>query len=152
MSGTGKNDGSGGSADRPGRDDHRTRDNQLDSEDFSGQENHFDEDEISDQAVPLCLGCMQPVDPYTYYCPNCGEAVNGLTQYIPFVNIRWQVGLYGKLARQLWSKDVSLAGKVFRVFIIIVCMPLLLLLLLPFMWSKIKENKARKEADDVDVD
>ena len=61
--------------------------------------------------VPLCLGCMEPVDPLSYYCSKCGEASNQLTQYIPFVNIRWAARIWGRAWRQVWSRDVSIWGR-----------------------------------------
>ena len=64
--------------------------------------------------TPLCIKCLQPVDPLDYYCPHCGEATGQLTPYIPFVNIPWQVGFWGRMWRQLWSRDISLAGRLFR--------------------------------------
>ena len=94
------------------------------------------DDAVDDgEGVPVCTGCFQPVDPYSYYCPNCGEASNGLTQYIPFVNIRWKIRLYCKMGQQIWSKEISLAGRMLRLIVCIVFMPLLLVLL-PFMRKK----------------
>lgn len=46
-------------------------------------------------ATPICIRCMKPVDPLGYYCPHCGEACGQLTQYLPFVNLRWQANVWG---------------------------------------------------------
>jgi hypothetical protein len=77
-------------------------------------------------AGPVCIGCMVPVDPLDYYCPNCGEASGQLTQYIPFLNIRWMARVYGKMWRQLRSRDISILGRFFRVIIIVWCAPIIL--------------------------
>jgi len=82
------------------------------------------------KSTPLCLECMEPVDPYSYYCDNCGQATNGLTQYLPFVNIRWTVNFYVKVCRQVWSRDVSIFGRFVRLLVIIMSWPILLIVML----------------------
>jgi len=77
--------------------------------------------------TPVCLRCFQPVSRYDYYCPHCGNACGQLTQYIPFLNIRWQVNIWGQMWRQVLSRDVSIPGRFFRLFMIIWCVPILLI-------------------------
>jgi len=105
----------------------------VDTENFDEVEDN-EEVHVDGQDTPLCLECMKPVDPNSYYCANCGGASGGLTQYIPYVNIRWSVNWGAKLCRQFWSRDVSKFGRLIRLFVIILIWPLLLVLL-PFMKS-----------------
>ncbi len=95
-----------------------------------------------EEGTPLCLGCLRPVDPLYHYCPHCGEAVGQLTPYIPFVNIRWQMSFWGKAWRQVWSSEVSFMGRLFRLFMIMWNVPILLLGLLFRPWRNSKEDKA----------
>jgi len=85
-------------------------------------------DEVEE--APVCLRCMEPVNPLDYYCPNCGEASNQLTQYIPFVNISWQVSIWGRIWRQVWSRDVALWRRIASLIMVVWGAPVLLLGLL----------------------
>ena len=82
------------------------------------------------EGTPICIRCMKPVDPLHYYCPHCGEASGQLTQYLPFVNIRWQANVWGRIWRQVWSRDVSIPGRLFRFIMIIWNVPIMLIGLL----------------------
>ncbi len=88
------------------------------------------------QETPLCLRCLRPVDPRAYYCPYCGEATGQLTPYLPFVNIPWQAGIWGRMWRQVWSRDISIPGRVFRLFMILWNVPILLIGLIPRLWHR----------------
>lgn len=90
-------------------------------------------------ASPVCIGCMRPVDPLNYYCPYCGEASGQLTPYIPFVNIRWAVTVWGRMWRQIWSRDISIPGRLFRFIMVIWNVPLILIGLF-FRGSEKKET------------
>ena len=105
----------------------------VDAESFDEVENS-EEVHVDGPDVPLCLECMKPVDPNSYYCPNCGGATGALTQYLPFVNIRWSVNWGVKLCRQIWSREVSIFGRLVRLLVLVVTWPMLLvlLILLPF--------------------
>lgn len=97
--------------------------------------------ESQEEQTPLCLNCLQPVDPRYHYCPHCGEATGQFTHYIPFVNIPWQVRIWGRMMwNQLWSKDVSIPGRLFRLFMIIWNVPVMLLGIIPKLWHK-KESR-----------
>lgn len=118
------------------------------------ESDNFDEvDDGSDDGpvLPLCLECMMPVDPLDYYCSNCGQACNYLTQYIPFVNIRWSVNFYVKMCRQIWSREVSIVGRIFRLFMIIWFFPLVLIVM-PFRKKSkvenVSETDEQRTADD----
>ncbi len=86
--------------------------------------------------TPLCLNCLQPVNPLHHYCPHCGRAVGQLTPIMPYESIRWQVDIWGKMWRQLWSREISFTGKLFRLFMIIWNVPIMLVGLIPKLWQK----------------
>jgi hypothetical protein len=94
--------------------------------------------------TPVCIRCFRPVDPLHHYCPHCGEAVGQFTQYIPFVNIRWQVSVWGRMWRQVWSRNVSFLGRLFRLLMIIWNVPILLLIGLPFKIIQKLKKKLRR--------
>jgi len=77
--------------------------------------------------TPVCIRCFKPVDPLQHYCPHCGEATGQFTPYIPFVNIPWQASIWGHIWRQVWSRDVSVLGRIFRLFMIIWNVPIMLI-------------------------
>ena len=79
---------------------------------------------------------MHPVDPLYHYCPNCGFTIGQLTPVMPYESIRWQANIWGMIWRQLWSKEVSFAGKLFRLFMIIWFVPVILLGIIPKIWQK----------------
>ncbi len=58
-------------------------------------------------AKPLCPYCLQPCDPLQYYCTNCGsnEAINPLAAYMPYVRIRFSIGIFVKLCRGAYNRD-----------------------------------------------
>jgi len=119
----------------------------VDADSFDEVENG-EEVHVDGPDTPLCLECMKPVDPNSYYCPNCGAATGALTEYLPFVNIQWSVRFYVKMCRQIWSREVSVFGRLVRLLVLVVTWPMLLILLvlLPFM----KTDKSDEEvvADD----
>jgi len=84
----------------------------------------------SGEGTPVCIRCFQPVDPLAHYCPHCGQASGQLTPYIPFVNIPWETGIWGQVWRQIWSRDVSLPGRAFRLFMVVWNVPIMLIGLL----------------------
>jgi len=91
--------------------------------------------------TPLCLRCLQPVDPRAYYCPNCGEATGQLTPYLPYMNIPWEVAIWGRMWRQVWSRNISLPGRLFRLFMILWNVPVLLVGLIPGLWPGAKKKE-----------
>jgi len=101
-------------------------------------ENTNEKDIIEEEPTPVCIRCMKPVDPLSYYCPHCGEASGQLTQYLPFVNIRWQASVWGRVWRQVFSHNVSIAGRLFRFIMIICSAPIMLIGL--FFREKHKTN------------
>jgi len=100
-----------------------------------------------EKEAPLCLKCLRPVDPLYYYCSHCGEATGQLTPYIPFVNIPWQTRIWGQMWQQLWSSDISFAGRLFRLLMIILFAPILLVGLIPKLWQGLKRTNRRRAGD-----
>ena len=65
----------------------------------------IDDELIPDDALPLCAKCLKPCKPLQYYCDKCGsnDAVNPLTPYIGFVNIRFNYDIYCTMWRKVWD-------------------------------------------------
>jgi hypothetical protein len=73
-----------------------------------------DNDFVPDDALPVCPNCLKPCNPLQNYCDSCGsnEVINPLTSYMPFVRIRFNIGMYGKLWRKIWGdEDMSIMLK-----------------------------------------
>lgn len=70
---------------------------------------------------------MSLVEPVQYYCLKCGQASNRLTPCIPFVNIRYNYSIFGKLWRKVWYERVSLVMRLFGLIMIIVFVPIILI-------------------------
>ena len=104
------------------------------------------------EETPLCLNCLQPVHPLYHYCPHCGRAVGQLTPIMPYESIRWKADIWGRMWRQLWSGDISVPGKLFRLFMIIWNVPILLVGLIPRFWRNPEmegsQDDKRSEVDD----
>jgi len=86
------------------------------------QDEQVDDDFIPDDAMPLCLKCLTPCHPLQYYCDNCdsNEVVNPLASYMPFVRIRFNIGMLGRLGyRVLYDKDISIILRVILLFLLI---------------------------------
>jgi hypothetical protein len=106
--------------------------------------------EDDSEGTPVCIGCFKPVDPLAHYCPNCGAATGTFTHYLPFVNIRWQVSVWGQAWRQIQSRDVSLPGRLFRLFMIVWNVPVMLIGVL-FRSQREVEEEQRPEDDTMDA-
>ena len=91
--------------------------------------------------TPVCFRCFRPIDPLAHYCRHCGEATGQLTHYIPFVNIPWQAHVWGQIWRQIWSRDVSIPGRIFRLLMIIWNVPIMLIGLFFRSTRKAEENR-----------
>jgi len=89
--------------------------------------NRVQESDGPEKEVPVCLRCLRPADPSAHYCPHCGEATGQLTPYIPFVSIPWETRIWGQMWRQVWSHDVSIGGRLLRLFMIVWGAPVLLI-------------------------
>jgi len=110
------------------------------------------EDNNREKDTPLCLNCLRPVDPLYHYCPHCGRAVGQLTPIMPYESIRWQADIWGKIWQQVWSRDVTFMGRLFRLFMIIWNVPIMLVGLVPELWQKKKtKTPQNKHQSDVEV-
>lgn len=99
---------------------------------------------------PVCIKCFRPVNPLDHYCPNCGGATGQFTHYLPFVNIRWQASVWGQAWRQIWSREVSIPGRLFRLLMIIWNVPVMLIGLL-FRASREIENDRCQQGTSASV-
>ena len=103
--------------------------------------NEPNESEEQIKEIPLCLRCARPVDPLSHYCPHCGEATGQLTPCIPFVNLRMQVTFWVQAWYQLWSRRISFMGRIFRLLMIFLLFPMMMLAMPFLLWDKFKPKK-----------
>lgn len=85
-----------------------------------------DDGPAPEDSVPICPKCLRECDPRTYYCPHCdsNEAIDPLASYMPFVDIRFVCGFYGKAWRTIWyNKEASAVRKLLCLVLIIYFAP-----------------------------
>jgi hypothetical protein len=99
------------------------------------------------EGTAVCVRCFRPIDSLAHYCPHCGEATGQLTHYLPFVNIPWQTRVWGQVWRQIWSRDVSLPGRAFRLFMVVWNVPIMLIGLFFKSGQKPEKNPRRPETE-----
>ena len=105
-----------------------------------------DNEYIPEDAQPICPNCLKPCHPLQYYCDKCGSncAINPLTPYIGFVNIRFNYDIFITMWRKIWYKDTSIIAKLFYLGMITMFVPLFLVVGLPiFLIYEISRNKIR---------
>jgi len=88
----------------------------------------IDDELIPDDALPLCAKCLKPCKPLQYYCDKCGsnDAINPLTPYIGFVNIRFNYDIYCTMWRKVWDgSEISIIRRFFYLFLIVLCAPIM---------------------------
>ncbi len=106
-----------------------------------------DNNYIPEDAQPLCPNCLKPCHPLQYYCDKCGsnDAINPLTPYIGFVNIRFNYGIFITMWRKIWyEEDTSIITKLFYLYMITMFVPLFLVVGLPlFLICEIPRNRIR---------
>ena len=90
---------------------------------------------------PLCPHCLAPSDPLQHYCEECGEAVGRFTPYIPFVNIRFNYSVFGKLWQGLWYDPSKGSGTRLFYFLLIVLIAPVMFLALPFVIIAKRRNR-----------
>lgn len=114
----------------------------MDAEGKNGSESGDEE-----QETPVCVRCFRPVNPVTEFCPHCGEACGQYTTYLPFESIRWQAQTFGRAWRQIWSPGTSLLGRWFRLLMIILSAPIMMVgtLLVGVFWH-IRPKRKRPRA------
>ena len=113
----------------------------TDSSSITQATDQWAEPPLDDDALPVCLNCLEPVDPLDKTCPHCAYAVGQLTPYLPWESIRWEVDVWEKMWEQIWRPGRSLLGRVFRFLIILWYVPVLLIGL-PFVaWQRWKHKE-----------
>jgi hypothetical protein len=106
----------------------------------------IDKDERTDEASqsqPLCPGCLEPINPLDYYCPKCGEAASQFTPYMPFVNIRFNYSIFGRLWRNCWDEKTTVLTKVISAAMILLFVPIMLIGLPFAIRDKLLKRKNR---------
>ncbi len=111
------------------------------------EQNEIPEEE--GEGTPVCIRCFRPVDPLAHYCPNCGGATGRFTHYLPFVNIRWQASVWGQAWRQMQSREISILGRLFRLFMIVWNVPIMLIGLL---FGSSHETENERDQPDTSAD
>ncbi len=105
------------------------------------------EDKTAGEALPVCSNCFRPYDDVLeYYCPHCGsnEAANPLTPYMSYVNIRFNVGMVGKLWRRFQDRQsATIARRLLDLLILLLYCPLLILATPFVVYAKWKNHKQR---------
>lgn len=99
---------------------------------------------LEKNAVPVCPNCLEPCNPLDYYCPHCGsnEALNPLASYMPFVDLRFRVGMIGKLWRNTWDKRTPFLDRAIYIGLFLLFIPFLLLVGIPVViFEKLKGKK-----------
>ena len=108
----------------------------------------LDNDFIPDDARPLCPRCLTPCQPLQYYCYNCdsNDAINPLTPYIAFLNIRFNYDIFCTMWRKIWyDKHTLIVGRLFYLFMITAFAPVIMVFGLPLLLiSKIPQPGLRK--------
>ncbi len=105
--------------------------------------NETDIPEDERDGLPVCIKCFRPVNPLDHYCANCGGATGQFTHYLPFVNIRWQASVWGQAWRQIWYREISIPGRLFRLFMVVWNAPLMLIGLLFRSGEETEEDQYR---------
>ena len=96
---------------------------------------------LADDAVPVCPACLEPCNPLDNYCSHCGsnEVINPLASYMPFVDLRFKLGMLGKLWQKTWRSDTAMIKRAIGVCVFLLFYPFLLLIGLPFViYEKMK--------------
>jgi len=96
----------------------------------------FDDDFVPDDAWPLCSRCLTPCRPLEYYCPHCGsnDAINPLTPYIAFLNIRFNYDIFCTMWQKIWyDKHIGMMSRLFYLLMIALFVPFFIVLGLPFL-------------------
>jgi len=87
-----------------------------------------DDEFIPADARPLCPKCLKPCHPLQNYCDSCdsNDVINPLASYMPFVRIRFNIGMLGKMWRVIWyDEEASIIWKLFMLFFLIVAVLIL---------------------------
>ena len=96
----------------------------------------IDNDFVPDDAWPVCPRCLTPCPPLQYYCPHCNsnDAINPLTPYIAFLNIRFNYDIFCTMWRKIWyGEHTMMVNRMFYLLMIALFVPYFIVLGLPFL-------------------
>ena len=100
------------------------------------QAEQFDDDFIPADAQPVCMKCLRPCHPLQYYCDKCdsNDAINPLTPYIGFVNIRFNYGIFLTMWRRIFhDRDTSAATRLFYLCMLTMFVPIIMVMGVPLL-------------------
>ena len=106
-----------------------------------------DDEFIPVDARPVCLKCLKPCHPLQYYCDKCdsNNAINPLTPYIGFVNIRFNYDIFLTMWRRIFhDRDTSVAARLFYLCMLTMLVPMILVMGLPLLLVFIIPRSTRK--------
>lgn len=106
--------------------------------DDTKEKDYISEEEIDD-VVPICPHCLKPINPYSYYCENCGKGDTHNTPFLPFINIQFSVNFYSKIWNSALDKNNNFGKRFFYFIIIFLFAPIMLVGLL-FIKKEPKEK------------
>ena len=98
---------------------------------------------IPDNACPICPKCLKPCHPLQYYCDKChsNDAINPLTPYIGFVNIRFNYDIFLTMWRKIWyEKHMPIIAKLLYLLLVVWFTPIVLVIGLPLLLAGIAER------------
>ena len=87
-----------------------------------------DDEFIPSNARPVCMKCLKPCHPLQNYCDSCdsNEVINPLASYMPFVRIRFNIGMLYKMWRVIrYDEEESIIWKLLLLFFLIVAVLIL---------------------------
>jgi len=97
---------------------------------------------VANDARPVCPNCLAECNPLQEYCDKCGDptaAINPLTPYLPFVNIRFNYGGFMRIWRNVVTRKTPLVVKIFNTLVLLVIAPIVILISLPFwLFNRLK--------------
>jgi hypothetical protein len=126
---------------------NKRNDNNSQAKEFNEGE-YPDDDFVPEDAWPVCPRCFTPCPPQQYYCTHCGsnDAINPLTPYIAFLDIRFNYDIFITMWRKIWfEKDTSMIKRLFYLLMVTVFVPIFLVVGLPFLFvQKTSQPELRK--------
>ena len=100
------------------------------------QDEQVDDEYIPADAQPVCMKCFKPCHPLQYYCDKCdsNDAINPLTPYIGFVNIRFNYGIFLTMWQRIFhDKNTSATTRLFYLCILTMFVPIILVMGVPLL-------------------
>jgi len=95
---------------------------------------------------PLCPRCLTPFELEQHYCHKCGDAVGHFTPYIPFVNIRFNYGIFGRMWHKLWrDREAGFLIKGVCAVLIVVLAPVMLVGLPFVIWERACRSRLKRQ-------